>query len=74
MSTKKITSFLIDTTYDVLPARVVTQVKTSIRDHIGAMLAARGNKAVVASGKMAIALGGRQEATLLDAGVKVPVG
>lgn len=73
MSTQNVVSFISDTTFGRLPIDVVTRAKVAIRDHIGALLAAQGNTAVVASSNMAIAMGGRQDATLLDARVKVSV-
>ncbi len=73
MSTQNVVSFLTDTTFDSLPAAVVAQAKTAIQAQLGAVLAARGNEAVAASRKMAIAMGGPRDATILDGGAKVPV-
>ncbi len=64
--------FISRTGYESLPVEVAARVKLAIRDNVGVMLAARGDRSVAAAAKTAIALGGAAEATLIDAGVKVP--
>jgi len=72
MSSRNVANFITAATFDRLPPEVVTQAKVAIRDHLGALLAARGDRAVAAASRVAMAMGGREEATLLDAGIKVP--
>ena len=72
MSTKAVANFITNTSFDRLPADVVAQAKVAIRDHLGVLLAAHDNKAVAAARKVAIAMGGREESTLIGTGIKVP--
>ena len=72
MSTKNVADFICRTSYAGLPADVAAIAKTAVLDHIGVMLAAREDKSVAAVAKLARALGGRPDATLLDHGGKVP--
>jgi len=73
MSTKNVADFIYRTKYADLPADVAAIAKTAVLDHVGVMLAARGDKSVAAAARLARALGGRPDATLLDRGGKVPV-
>jgi 2-methylcitrate dehydratase PrpD len=73
MSTQNVADFILRTDYAGLPADIVAICKTAVLDHIGVMLAARDDKSVAAAAKLARALGGRPDATLLDRGGKVPV-
>jgi 2-methylcitrate dehydratase PrpD len=72
MSTEKVAEFIIQTNYAGLPADIAATSKTAVLDHVGVMLGARGDKSVAAVSKLARALGGRGDATLLDCGDKVP--
>jgi len=72
MSTKDVASFITSTSFDRLPADVVAKAKVTIRDHLGVLLAAHNDRAVAAARKMVMAMGGREESTLIGAGVKVP--
>jgi len=72
MSTKDVANFITTTSFDRLPTDVVAKAEVAIRDHLGVLLAAHDDKAVAAARKVAIAMGGREEATLIGIGVKVP--
>lgn len=72
MSTKDVANFITTTSFDRLPADVVAKAKVAIRDHLGVLLAAHNVKAVAAARKVALAMAGREESTLIGIGVKVP--
>ena len=72
MSTKDVANFITATSFDRLSANVVARAKVAIRDHLGVLLAAHDDKAVAAVRKVAQAMGGREESTLIGIGVKVP--
>ena len=70
MSTQKVAEFVTATSVDNLPREVVARAKITIKDHICVMLAAHRDKAVLAASDMAVAMGGRPEATLVEMDVK----
>jgi len=72
MSTSTVADFITATDFNDLPASVVTQAKVAIQDHLGVLLAAYDDQAVAAARKLALALGGRGDATLIGDGAKVP--
>ena len=72
MSNKDVANFITVTSFDRLSANVVARAKVAIRDHLGVLLAAHDDKAVAAVRKVAQAMGGREESTLIGIGVKVP--
>lgn len=72
MSTKSVASFITGTAYERLPPAVVTQTKLAIKDQLGVSLAANDDRGVVAARKVAVAVGGGQESTLIGTGTKVP--
>ena len=56
--TRRAAEFIVQTGFADLPKDVVAQAVTSIRDHVGAMLAAREDAAVRAAADVAAARGG----------------
>jgi len=72
MNTRDVANFITATSFDTLPADVTTKAKVAIRDHLGVLLAAHHDKAVAAARKVALAMGGREESTLIGIGAKVP--
>ena len=72
MSTQDVANFITSTSFDRLPVDVVAKAKVAIRDHLGVLLASVEDRAVAAASKMAIAMGGREESTLIGIGIKVP--
>jgi len=71
MSTETIASFITTTHFDKLPPNVVKQVKVAIRDNLGLLLATAKDETAVPAREFALALGGREESTLLGSDVKV---
>jgi len=72
VSTRDVAGFITSTSFDTLPPEVVAKAKVAIRDHLGVLLAAHDDKAVAAAREVALAMGGREESTLIGIGVKVP--
>ncbi len=70
MSTREIANFITGTSFAGMPPEVVDKAQMAISNHLSVMLAAVGDEAVVAAGKMAAAAGGHPEATLIDQGLK----
>ena len=70
--TERVAEFITRTDFQSLPGDVVTQAKKSVRDHLGAMLAARDDAAVRAAAGVAADVAGRAEATVLSTGQRVP--
>lgn len=72
MSTKAVADFVVATNYDMFPSNVVKQAKVAIRDTFGVALAACKDRAVEATRRVATAMAGRGESTLIGIGAKVP--
>ncbi len=72
MSTEKVADFITGTGYQDLPADIREICGTAVLDHVGVMLGVREDESVAAVARLARALGGRPDATLLDRGDKVP--
>jgi 2-methylcitrate dehydratase PrpD len=70
--TRQVAEFIVRTDFNSLLEDVVAQAQTAIRDHVGAMLAAREDAAVCAAAKVAAGGGGRAESTLISTGQRVP--
>ena len=70
--TRQIAEFIVQTDFNGLPDDVVAQAKTSIRDHVGAMLAARFDPGVRAAAEVAAQMGGQPESTVISSGQRVP--
>jgi len=70
--TRQVADFIVQTDFNGLPDDVVAQAKTSIRDHVGAMLAARLDPGVRAAADVAAAMGGQPESTVISSGQRVP--
>jgi len=72
MSTEDVARFIAEASFDRLPLDVITQAKVAIRDTLGVALAAHKDRAVQVAQRVATAMNGRQESTLMGIGVKVP--
>ena len=72
MSTKDVANFIASTSFNQLSSGVIAKAKVAIRDSLGVSLAAHNDRAVEAVRKVAIAMGGREESTLMGIGTKVP--
>ncbi len=72
MSTKDVADFVADADFGRFPSNVVKQAKVAIRDTLGVALAAHKDRAVEATRRVATAMRGREESTLIGIGVKVP--
>ncbi len=68
MSTQKVVEFVSTTNFPDLPQKVVARARITIKDHLGVMLAAHRDAAVLAAADMALAMGGRTEATMVATG------
>jgi 2-methylcitrate dehydratase PrpD len=72
MSTQTVAAFINDVKFETLPEKVIKQVKTAVRDHIGVMLAAVDDTAVLAARQFAMRMGGTKESSLIGTAVKSP--
>jgi len=72
MSTQDVADFIVDADFESFPSSVVAQAKVAIRDALGVALAAHKDRAVEATRRVAITMGGKEESTLIGIGVKVP--
>jgi len=72
MSTKDIASFIMATNFDNLPSNVITKAKVAARDNLGVAVAAHKDKAVAAARRLAMAMGGREDSTIIGTGIKAP--
>jgi len=72
MSTKSVARFVQEISFETLPPEVIAQAKKAIRDVIGVMVAANGDRAVEAARRMMIRRGGVPEATVVSAETKLP--
>lgn len=72
MGIKKIVDFIVAVRFDKLPSNVITQAKVAARDNLGVIVAAHKDKAVSAARRIATAMGGRDDSTMIGIGIKVP--
>lgn len=72
MGSKDIASFINTLSFDDLPSAVVNQAKVAIRDNLGVTVAAHNDKAVEVARRVALAMAGRGDSTIIGTGVKVP--
>jgi len=72
VSIKDVADFAAKTSFTSLPSNVITQAKLALQDNLGVMLAAHKDRAVEAARRVAQAIGGRKESTLIGTGIKVP--
>jgi 2-methylcitrate dehydratase PrpD len=72
VSTRAVADFVAEVSFEKLPLEVVVQAKKAIRDLIGVSVAAHEDRAVQGARRMAITRGGKEEATLIGTGLKLP--
>lgn len=72
MSTESVAQFVCEISFETLPPEVIAQAKKAIRDVIGVMVAANGDRAVEAARRMMIRRGGVPESTVVGAETKLP--
>lgn len=72
MDTRDVANFVLTTSFEKLPPDVIVQTKSIILDTLGVSLAGRDTRAAECSRRMVRAMGGKEEATLLGVGVKLP--
>jgi len=72
MSTKDVANFIATVSFNELPLAVVTQAKVVLRDNLGVLLASHRDAAVEVARRLATAMGGKEESTLIGIGIKVP--
>lgn len=72
MSTKAVADFVVQMSFERFPLDVIAKAKVAIRDTLAVLLAAHKDRAVEATRRVAVAMKGREESTLMGIGIKVP--
>ncbi|MBI4295220.1 MAG: MmgE/PrpD family protein [Chloroflexi bacterium] len=73
MNTKDVADFILDTSFDRLPAEVVAKAKLCTLDALGAAIAAHNTKTVSMVRGLVRSSGGKAEATLWGLGLMAPL-